>query len=546
MNPSSPNASSTAGVPPPPPPPPPGGSVPEVSVYGPNIEDSVVGTWFARIGVLAVLIGAAFGYRYAVDQGWIDPAARVMLGALVGLGFLVGGHWARSKRWEAFSSAMSGGGIAILYLSVLAALLRYELLSPATALVMLTGVALVSAWLSLMYDSLPLAVLATLGAFMNPFFISSGDPDPSRALTYVVAIDLGIVALAYAKRWPSLTKLALVGSTAVVAVVAGDAGMIEGLGFTAILWALFTVVPFVQVLRDRAPAQITDAAQLVVTSLLFLGAGMFFLQAEDPLYRGLFTLVLSIACGGFTFLALSDPRSRTLLPEVMGGLAISFFTLAAPIALDGPTVWLIWSVEGSLLLWLGGITNDARLKWFAGGLIVAGIVGALELMATYSPDELLISGSSVVLAAQIASIFVVAWLLPRGSEVDDWEHVAAPVLALIANLLTLGWLSREVMFEVQRRVDPADVYLTMQFAFSALWGLYAALLFVIGVVRQMPWARYLAIGLFALTIAKMVSVDIWELGVLYRMVAFVGLGALLLTCSLMYNRMRDLVIGKDA
>ena len=58
-----------------------------------------------------------------------------MLGVVVGFGFVGAGHWSRSKDWQAFSSAMSGGGIAILYLSTLAALVRYELIDPATGLV---------------------------------------------------------------------------------------------------------------------------------------------------------------------------------------------------------------------------------------------------------------------------------------------------------------------------------------------------------------------------------------------------------------------------
>ena len=75
------------------------------------------------------------------------------------------------------------------------------------------------------------------------------------------------------------------------------------------------------------------------------------------------------------------------------------------------------------------------------------------------------------------------------------------------------------------------------------WACYSAVLLAIGVARRQPWLRYLALGLFGLTIAKMVSVDLWQLGVLQRTVAFVGLGAVLLACSVMYNRFRDLIVG---
>ena len=46
-----------------------------------DIEESVVGTWFPRLGALALLLGAGFGFRYAVDRGWIGPGARVAVGS---------------------------------------------------------------------------------------------------------------------------------------------------------------------------------------------------------------------------------------------------------------------------------------------------------------------------------------------------------------------------------------------------------------------------------------------------------------------------------
>jgi len=188
----------------------------EISVYGTSIEDNVVGTWFARLGVLALLIGAAFGYRYAVDQGLIGAEARVALGVVSGFAMIGWGHVARKKDWINFAHALSGGGIAVLYLSVFAAQYRFDLVSPALALTLLSGVALLSAWLAIGYDSLPLAILATLGAFMNPFFMAADEP--VAALTYLVGVDVAVVCLAFYKRWSSLNKLALAGTVVITSI----------------------------------------------------------------------------------------------------------------------------------------------------------------------------------------------------------------------------------------------------------------------------------------------------------------------------------------
>jgi uncharacterized membrane protein len=437
---------------------------------------------------------------------------------------------------------MTGGGIAILYLSVLAASERYDLIEPGVALFFLTCVALASAGLSVAYDSLALAVLATLGAFMNPFFITGGSPDPSVALSYVVGIDVGIVALAYFKRWSSLNKLALVGSAAVFAIAVPTAGLIEGLGFATILWLLFTIVPYMNVARNGEPMHVTDVALVVSTGFLYLAAGMYVLIEEIAFWQGVFTLAEGVLYAGFAVLAMTNSRTRGVLSDSMAGLALSFITLSIPIMVDGPVVELVWSVEGALLLWLGGRAHDPRARLIGFALLVIGMVGAVEAVTFHAPHRLLLSGESLTIAGQIVTFFGAAWIIVRLDGLEEWERSFAPILGISAHLLTLGWLSQETTFEIRRAVAPDRFFEVVQFSYSALWASYSAMMFAIGVVRNQPWARYVGVGLFGLTIVKMLSVDLWELEILHRMIAFLGLGGLLLLCSLMYNRFRDLVV----
>ncbi|MEA2433868.1 MAG: hypothetical protein QOG54_1325 [Actinomycetota bacterium] len=515
----------------------------DVSLYGANIEDSVVGTWFARLGVLAVLIGAAFGYRYAVDQGWIGPAGRVLLGVLVGIGFLVGGHSARDRKWYPVASAMSGGGIAILYLSTLAALVRFELITPPTALMALTSIALLSAVLSIRYDSLSLSVIATVGAFANPFLISSGEPNATAALTYAVAIDVGIVYLAYAGKWNVLNKIALIGS-ALIFVTVGP-GTVDGVGFASVMWIIFTCVPFLQVLSDRTRRVMVEAGMLVTVSGLYFAAGMHLLRGDSSVSRGVFTVCLGLACAGFAAIAHTDDRTRPLLRDVMAAQAIAWLTLAGPIALNGLTVPLVWSVEGALLAWLGSRIADDRVIALSVVFLGAGLVGAVDHIASYRPDALFLTGGGAVAAGHLVAFFSVAWLVSRrASEKGDIHPFVGVGLMTMVTLLSIVWLSREASFEVLRNSGPESELAAVQFAYSALWSVIAALLLAGGILKKVPWARYFGVALFGVVIAKMLTVDVWQLSVLYRMLVFVGLGGLLLACSLMYNQFRDAISAK--
>ena len=49
-----------------------------------TLEEILAGKWLTWVGALAVIIGAGFGFKYAVDNGWLDPSRRVILGLIVG------------------------------------------------------------------------------------------------------------------------------------------------------------------------------------------------------------------------------------------------------------------------------------------------------------------------------------------------------------------------------------------------------------------------------------------------------------------------------
>jgi uncharacterized membrane protein len=70
----------------------------------PDFEEDVIGRWFPRLGALALLIGAAFGFKYAVDQGWFGPGVRVTIGFSAGIALVLLGEWTRGREWTAYAS----------------------------------------------------------------------------------------------------------------------------------------------------------------------------------------------------------------------------------------------------------------------------------------------------------------------------------------------------------------------------------------------------------------------------------------------------------
>jgi uncharacterized membrane protein len=109
---------------------------PAFSLEGVNIESLIGGNWFNRIGILAIVIGIGFFLKLAFEREWIGPTGRVALGVFIGIAFLIGGEKLRSFDYKHYAQGLSGGGIAILYLTFFAAFARYGIIGqfPAFAL----------------------------------------------------------------------------------------------------------------------------------------------------------------------------------------------------------------------------------------------------------------------------------------------------------------------------------------------------------------------------------------------------------------------------
>ena len=71
--------------------------------------------------------------------------------------------------------------------------------------------------------------------------------------------------------------------------------------------------------------------------------------------------------------------------------------------------------------------------------------------------------------------------------------------------------------------------------------IYALFLVTLGVATKTAINRVLGLGLMALVVVKLYISDVWELGYLFKIVAFIGLGVLLISMSYLYSRFRPVI-----
>lgn len=511
-----------------------------------DFEANLLGSWFARAGAIAIFLGSVFAFRYAVDRNLISPAGRVAIGLMVGLAFAGWGEWAHRKTWPLFAQAVAGGGVAISYLSIWAGYQLYDLMAPGTALALLAVVVIGGGALAVRHDSVPLAVMASLGGFLNPILVSTGRGSDLALYTYVLLLDLGILGLAMFRRWRALNAVALFFTW--LLVLAGAASFptpgghaLARLGFATSYLLLFHAVCLAGKATQAGPSDDLDLGLIGVNAAAFFFFGLLVLEFGA---HSTFALLVGLAHigAGLTLRQRTDSDPRVVLTLV--GLGVSALTIAAGLQFTGPILSTVLGIEAVLLVAASKLGGLSKLRYSALAVFALSVVtslGGYRLGFAYDPELPLASIESLPFITQIFALAAGGSLLRRRSEPEAKTY--ADVGFVSANLMTLLWFSFELWAAYERSAGWSIQGFT--FTLSSVWTLYASALLAFGISLRARWARLLAVGIFVLVVAKLVMADIWLLETPLRIAAFMGLGLVLLLCSLGYHRFRTLILGPD-
>jgi uncharacterized membrane protein len=235
---------------------------------------------------------------------------------------------------------------------------------------------------------------------------------------------------------------------------------------------------------------------------------------------------------------------RTVTPGALHwlGVAATLAAIAAAVGFEGRWVVAMWAAEAGVLVWIG-VRLDA--VWFrAAGLVLFGMAAAVWLV--WRPD-LRIPQIPLLNAHALAAVFTVgmlyagAWAM-RGARAagDHTWFLQRTALLIGASLLTVVFVSMEITaFWRARPATGVDADLATQLMLSAWWAGYAALLVALGMRSSYAPIRYFAIALFAFTLLKVFTVDVWRLEGVYRVIGLLAVGTIVLVASFLYQRARS-------
>ena len=376
-----------------------------------DLEQRIGARWTTWIGVIAILFGIGFFLKWSFENDLLGPGARVVLGLAAGVGLLSSGLVLQRRRdLGHLSAARAGLGLGVLYLALFGAHATYGLLGPGAAFAGMFAVTVLGTLVSVVSRRQTTAMVTVLGGLLTPVLLSVEQPDERNLLAYLVVLDLLVLAVARVRSWPTLSRLAWVGTALLVGAALGGEPdpphPLSRLALLSALFVLFLAAPLIGPLARRRRHGEIDLLLVAANAAGYFWVVYVTLEATRPAAEGVYALALAVLYR----LVSADYAGRVPDDEptvvIHEGVAWTFLTLAVALALSGRWVTLAWAAQGVVLLWSASRAETPIAAW---GGAAALLLAAARVVAVdrHLPGEVPVW--NLTYAAHLLVVVALGW-----------------------------------------------------------------------------------------------------------------------------------------
>ncbi|WP_207515476.1 DUF2339 domain-containing protein [Longitalea luteola] len=312
----------------------------------------------SKVGILVTIIGIFIGAKYAIDHDMVSPLLRVIAGYLCGAALIGVAVWLK-KKYEAYSSVLMGGGLAVLYFITYTAYSFYQLMPQTGAFALMLVFTAGTVYAAFMYNRVIIAHLAQIGAYAIPFLLSDNSGRYAVFFAYIAVINSGILIVSLRKYWKSLFYAAFALTWIIyiswfIFSFEYSQHKVVAWSYLGIYFLLFYATFLGYKIIKREQYGLHDVLILLGNAFIFYGFGYALMKQESAAnYAGLFTLLnAGIHLGVSQLIRRLQLADRSLYYLILG-LVIVFCTIAVPVQLDGNWVTLLWTAEAVLVFVIG-------------------------------------------------------------------------------------------------------------------------------------------------------------------------------------------------
>ena len=165
------------------------------SAFAPLIDWLMHGNLLLKTGVVVLFLGLVFLLRFASERIHVPIEMRYLGVMGSGLAAAVSG-WFLQRRRREYGLILQGFGMAVMYLTTLAAVKLHPFLPSGTAFMLMVGLVCAMAALAVRQDAKIMAQVALIGGLAAPILVSDGSGSHVVLFTYLALLNTGVAAIA--------------------------------------------------------------------------------------------------------------------------------------------------------------------------------------------------------------------------------------------------------------------------------------------------------------------------------------------------------------
>ncbi|MBD7969434.1 DUF2339 domain-containing protein [Paenibacillus gallinarum] len=477
-------------------------------------EHLIARVWLPRVFMFVFLIGLIWGFKAAVDGGYITEEMRCIIGLLGGAAFVYLGARQHKHQRLLLSQVLLAGSIGIFMLTTFAAHYLYDFINAPIAFILNVLWTLLGLLFSYRYKSQTLGVLAIVSGILTPFLVDNNNPSTAFFVCYEVLLYISAMIFAIKHRFVTLlyTSFILLHPAFMMFMILSlgsifsERWIVYGV-LVQHLILLASILLRTGILNHQLRVLITS---FVLTAVWF----RLILDSDIILILLSFTLLYS-AISAYTW----RKGFKDILPYM---LAISSYSLLFLLMEVVENKWVVGLliIEGFIALTLGFIIKSLFQK--INGLLIylvgflAGIVILLDGMDSLASVNTFIW---IVILLTLAGITVL--LRHYSAENQNQTKELIRVLYYGLGVLFLIFIT-DVTTVLTQNVSENAQHLII----SSTWVGYAIAVIAYGLKKKIKQVRLAGIALLFLTLIKVIFFDLPTVSMIMKAVLFIGLGGI--------------------
>lgn len=422
-----------------------------------KFSDNPIVAWFLRgnpllkTGIVVLFLGLAFLLRYASERVHVPVELRYLTVAGAGLAAVIGG-WKLQSRKREYGLVLQGFGVAVMYLTALAALKLHPLLPVSIVFGLMVAMVVLMAWLAVRQNAQIMAQVALIGGMAAPLLTSDGSGNYLVLFSYLALLNAGVAAIAWFKAWRPLNLTGFVATFAIAALWGMRSYTPQHFAttepFLIYHWLLYTFIAYLFARRkltensEDSVTPIVDNATLeeigksiythglrvhVLDHTLLFGTmaaafGLQYRMVEHWPSADALSALGFAAVYGLAALLLKRQQGLYILRQAFFALAVLFLTIAVPLYFEPSNTVILWSAESALVYFFGLRQQRPHIRL---GALIVYLLAALIQLGNYQGfgTDTVLEGqwfTTVVVLLGGAAIYLL-WYFSRREGSAQWE-----------------------------------------------------------------------------------------------------------------------------